>query len=400
MAKRQANAAGVVTGSFQIPANVPGGSKKVEFFGAGGSYGSATFVGSNKITNETRRRVLTIERNWHDPLAQTFALSTGRHIGGVELWFTAKGGSAPVLVQIRNVVNGVPNGDILAQGIIKASDILLGGVPTRVTFPPLWVEANTEYAIVVLTDDADHALAVAELGKFDQVSGWITEQPYQIGVLLSSSNASTWTPHNDRDLTFRLLGARFNTLTATVPLGTISATDASDLIAVASVEQPAADCNVDFLFTLPDNSQVRVASGQVASLPAKVNGNVSVAAVLKGSALRSPVLFPGVQPILGTLKDTGTYVSRAIPAGTGVKITVTLETFTPGTSTVQVQALAADGTTWTNITLASATPAGNGWEERTYVLTGFTATTTRIKLTLSGTAIYRPRARKLRAYIT
>jgi len=400
MAKRQANSAGVVTGSFQIPPNVPGGSKKVEFFGAGGSYGTATFVGSNKITNETRRRVLTIERNWHDPLAQTFALSTGRHIGGVDLWFTVKGGDAPVLVQIRNVVNGVPNGDILAQGIIKASDILLGGVPTRVTFPLLWVDANAEYAIVVLTDDADHALAVAELGKYDPASGWITEQPYQIGVLLSSSNASTWTPHNDRDLAFRLLGARFNSLTATVPLGSISATDASDLIAVASVERPAADCNVDFLFTLPDNSQVRVASGQVASLPTTVTGAVSVSAVLKGSALRSPVLFPGVQPILGKIKDTGTYVSRAIPAGSGVKVTVSLETFTPGTSTVQVQALAADGATWTPLTLSLAAPVDNGWEERTYTLTAFTAVNTRIKLTLSGSAIHRPRARKLRAYVT
>lgn len=55
---------------------------------------------------------------------------------------------------------------------------------------------------------------MAELGKYDAVhERWVTSQPYQVGVLLSSSNASTWTPHQDRDLTFRLLGARF---TATI----------------------------------------------------------------------------------------------------------------------------------------------------------------------------------------
>lgn len=29
------------------------------------------------------------------------------------------------------------------------------------------LEANREYALVVLTDDANHAVAVAELGKYD-----------------------------------------------------------------------------------------------------------------------------------------------------------------------------------------------------------------------------------------
>ena len=52
---------------------------------------------------------------------------------------------------------------------------------------------------------------------------------YRIGVLLSSSNASTWTAHQDRDLKFRLLACRFTENTRTVPLGNITVTDSTDL---------------------------------------------------------------------------------------------------------------------------------------------------------------------------
>ena len=39
-----ANSAGLLTGKFTIPANVPAGSKRVEFVGAGGSRGEAVFI--------------------------------------------------------------------------------------------------------------------------------------------------------------------------------------------------------------------------------------------------------------------------------------------------------------------------------------------------------------------
>lgn len=59
------------------------------------------------------------------------------------------------------------------------------------------LQAKREYAVVVLCDDATTALYVAELGKQDPTRGYVTSQPYQVGVLLSSSNASTWTAHQD-----------------------------------------------------------------------------------------------------------------------------------------------------------------------------------------------------------
>ena len=37
------------TGSFQIPQAIPAGAKLVKFLGAGGSYGSATYVGRGRM---------------------------------------------------------------------------------------------------------------------------------------------------------------------------------------------------------------------------------------------------------------------------------------------------------------------------------------------------------------
>lgn len=399
MAKLQANAQGELTGSFAIPPNVPAGAKKVSFQGAGGSHGDAAFTGRGSITVEQRRRIVTISEYHVDPLAQTFTLTAGRHLAAIDLWFTAKGGAKPVYVQIRGVSVGIPTSEVLAQGVIAAADIRLGGAHTRCVFDPIWVEANKEHAIVVLTDDPGHALAVAELGKYDPATGWVTQQPYQVGVLLSSSNASTWTPHQDRDLAFRLHAAKFTSLTRTVNLGVISAADATDIIASATVERPAADTNVEFVFTQDNGRQIRVGDGQTVTLTEPLTGALGVSAVLKGSALRSPVLYPGAQTVLGKLKETATYISRAFPCGANSKVTVLLDSLTPGVSAVTVEVRKDDGT-YVTVPLSAAAPSGDGWEERTHILTGFTASTTRIRVTLSGTALYRPKVSKLRAVVT
>ena len=85
----QANAQGVVSGKFTIPANVPAGSKRVSFAGAGGSKGDAVFAGSGTITNQVLRQVTTqTSVFWWasvDPLAQTFTINESVQIAAVDL---------------------------------------------------------------------------------------------------------------------------------------------------------------------------------------------------------------------------------------------------------------------------------------------------------------------------
>lgn len=399
-----ANAAGLLTGSFQIPQAIPAGAKLVEFLGAGGSYGSATYVGRGQIVTETRRRILTtVVRRW-DPLAQTFTLPERRTIGGLELWFTTKGGSAPVIVQIRETQVGLPTTTVLTEGRLNASDIKTDGNPTRITLDPVALDANREYAIVVLTDDANHAVSVAELGKYDPRTGWVTAQPYQIGVLLSSSNGITWTPHQTQDLTFRLLGCRFSQTSKTVSLGQYTVTNLSDVMALAGVERPAASTDVQFLATDAQGRIYTLSEDQGLALTEKLSGNLAVSAKLTGTETASPILYPGTQLVFGTLEAAGDYLSRAIPAAATFNVAVTFDALTPGTSSVTVQAESGTPGSFQALSLSSGVEVGNGWVERTYKATSLVGVgadrTTRVKLALSGTPQHRPFVRNLRVIVT
>ncbi|MCK2096631.1 DUF4815 domain-containing protein [Thauera aromatica] len=399
-----ANASGLLTGSFQIPQAIPAGAKLVEFLGAGGSYGSATYVGRGQIVTETRRRILTTVVNRWDPLAQTFTLPERRIIGALELWFTTKGGSAPVIVQIRETQVGIPTTTVLTEGRLAAVDIKTDGNATRVLLDPVALEANREYALVVLTDDANHAVSVAELGKYDPRTGWVTAQPYQIGVLLSSSNGISWTAHQTQDLTFRLLGCRFTQASKTVSLGQYTVTHLSDVMALAGVERPAAGTDVQFLATDAQGRTYTLSEDQGLALSEKLSGNLAVSAKLTGTEVSSPILYPGTQLVFGTLEAAGDYLSRAIPAAATFNVSVTFDALTPGTSSVTVQAESGTPGSFTDLALDKGVEVGNGWVERTYKASSLVGVgadrTTRVKLALAGNPQYRPFVRRLRVIVT
>ena len=111
-------------------------------------------------------------------------------------------------------------------------------------FPePILLEAEEEYAIVVLCNDADAELGIAELGKWDGTAQkWVTQQPYTVGVLLSSSNASSWTIHQDRDLAFRLLAPVYAATTKEITLGTVTLDNATDIALAAEHRIPSVNC--------------------------------------------------------------------------------------------------------------------------------------------------------------
>ena len=399
-----ANASGLLTGTFQTPQAIPAGAKLVEFLGAGGSYGSATYVGRGQIVTETRRRILTTVVNRWDPLAQTFTLPERRVIGGLDVWFTAKGGAAPVIVQIRETQVGMPTTTVLTEGRLAASSIKADGNPTRVLLDPVALEANREYALVVLTDDANHAVAVAELGKYDPRTGWVTAQPYQIGVLLSSSNGITWTAHQTQDLTFRLLGCRFSQTSKTVSLGQYSVTDLSDVMALAGVERPAAGTDVQFIVTDAQGKTYTLSEDQGLALTEKLSGNLAVSARLSGTEVSSPLLYPGTQLVFGTLAAAGDYLSRAIPAAASFNVTVIFDALTPGVSSVTPKMESGSANSFASLNLDKGVEAGNGWVERTYKASGLSGIgadqLTRLKLELAGSPQHRPFVRRLRVIVT
>lgn len=389
---------GKITGKFTVPKNTPAGIKLVQFLGNQGSYGEATYTGKKTITIEERRRVFSSKRV--DPLAQTFMLDESSHIGGVDLWFINKG-TKRVVVQIRETAVGMPSQTVIAERTIETRDINVNGTATRVTWSPVWCEVGREYAIVLLTDDPNTAVKIAELGKYDAVnSRWVTSQPYQVGVLLSSSNASTWTPHQNLDLTFRLLAAKFSENSTTINLGKITAKNTSDLIALANVEKVSFDTNTEFILTEQDGKEHFLSDNLPLALRSRLSGELTVKANLKGSKERSPVLYPGLQLVLGNVGESADYVTRSIAAGSNTKITITYDALIPGTADVKAYVQKNVEREWQLVNLTTGKPIGESWVERSHILTNFNANETRVKLVLSGTVQYRPKVKNLRVIIT
>lgn len=414
-----ANSSGIINGTLSIPAGIPAGAKQVRAVGAGGSEGVATFVGQGTIERQVWQQQTTVnETRWQsppppapavisdgvrrtDPLAQTFILPVNTQVTGIDIWFAARP-TTMTRVQIRTTATGFPDQRILAQATLVPAAANIGGAHTRVHFDyPVTLFGGTEYAIVVLCDDAVGALSLAELGKFDATAQrWITSQPYTVGVMLSSSNASTWTVHQDRDLAFRILGAAYTQTSRSISLGNVPVSGATDLMLMSYAERPASATGIKYLLTLPDASVVTVDDGQPIQLPAAITGNVGITAELTGDAEFSPVLFPGTQLVSGIISASGDYVTRSIPAGTAVTVKVIYEAFAPGGSTITAQYKGPDiGDTWTNFSAPTTRVVDDGFVEFIHVATGITELSVQIKLLLAGSTVARPRVRDLRVIV-
>lgn len=335
-----------------------------------------------------------------DPLAQTFLSSTPAHLVGVDLWFEAVG-STDVMVQLRTVETGLPTRRVLAEARLSPSDIRIDGSPTRALFAlPYFTEANEELAFVVMCNDAETTLSVAELGKWDG-SAWITAQPYTIGVLLSSSNNSTWTPHQDRDIRFRVLAANYTETVRNISLGTVAVTGATDLMVMGLEQKASAHATIGYTVVLPDGSEIAASSNQPLALAAPVTGNVTLRAQLRGDSSVSPVLHRGGQLLVGWLGATGDYVSRAVKAGTGSRVRVVIDAMLPSGAAATVQLKGGDvGDTWSApIPQIRTTALDNGWHELVYEQTGVNENMVQARLATAGTAAARPFVRNLRIMV-
>lgn len=396
-----ANGEGVLSGTFTIPAGLPAGSKLVVAVGAGGTKAQAIFTGQGFIEQSVWQNQTTITETRVDPLAQTFTLEKNTQISGIDLWFTAIPTTGAV-IQIRATANGVPILQTLAEANIAPGSILLGGASTRASFPrPVNLLSDVEYAIVVLCNDAVGAVSVAELGKFDaNTQLWVTGQPYTVGVLLSSSNASTWTAHQDRDLAFRILKAEYTQTSRTIELGNVPVVGATDLLLLIHAERPSSETQAAYHLTLPDGTVKTVDDSQPIHLTAPITGNVQISATLTGSVDFAPVLFPGAQLIAGVIGASGTYISRAIPGGAAVTVKVIYEAIVPSGAGVAVAYKGPDvGDAWANIGSITTRNVDDGFVEFVHTITAVNELSVQTKLTLTGSAAARPSVRDLRVIV-
>lgn len=407
-----ANQSGEITGKFRIPDNVPAGTKNVVFVGTGipanngfpavaPTRGSARFTGIGLEQIDERQVVTTTTETRYDPLAQTFTMSTDSQVCEVLIWITTKS-TTTMEIQIREVENGVPTQTILARSRKLPKDQIGGNWNSFVLDCPVLIQAGSEYALVVMCNDGTGQVGIAELGQTNLANSnaRIVSQPYLIGVLLSSSNASTWTPHQASDLTFRLYGWNFTT-TRTVTVGTFTATKVTDLMVRANITLPSPECSVVFKITLPGGKVITAAAEQPIPLDAEKTGTIKVEAVLTGTSTKTPILHRDVQLLYGTIRTSCNYVGRAILGGTDVRAKVILEAYLPGSSSVRVfvKGVDKDDTSWVQISVSSSQAMGDGWVELTYTSSLMTEEMIHAYVDLFGSSLYRPKVRNLRMLV-
>jgi hypothetical protein len=187
----------------------------------------------------TTTRILTVVQEvgpprWEDggrrrdPLAQTFFIdeNDGIFVTRIGVKFQTKDTTVPVMMQIRSTVNGVPSSDeIIPNGVkvLAPGSVNISADASAVTYfefdEPVYLNGNNEYSIVLLADSIDYNVYVAKSGDLmlNSTELRVAKQP-TLGSLFKSQNSRTWTPDQERDLTFTIDRAQFTSTSGSVVL--------------------------------------------------------------------------------------------------------------------------------------------------------------------------------------
>ncbi len=424
--------AGRVTASFNIPSNVRNGSRVVEV--TDGTYSAETNLQVNDplvitriqrvIVNRTivRRqtivqrvpprivRIPVVRTVWRwrwrfrrrDPLAQTFSFTRNRVVSAVGVYFTQKDATIPVTVQIRGVTTGLPNEVVMAEKVISPDEITTG-IETKIDFDdPFYADANTSYAVVLLTNSTNFKVRIATLGQMGQ-NGVITRQTYAAGALLESSNAETWTPLNGSDMTMKIYGYDFEN-NGEIRFQPITGIQFSEL-------------NIDEYSSLPEGTAISweystdggsiwdaIVPAEEENLP-NLASEVTVRAVFIGTEINdSPALnFKDVN-LIGYLNNpTGTYLSRENELTQGVESSkVYAQMHIPSGTSINWFATNDAGVTWEPMSIDTTREIDHEWTE--YTLTRIFADSSenkvRYKAELTGNNLVYPRVHSLGATLS
>ena len=207
------------------------------------TYRNVAQTATEVVTKSTRDVVRDTKRSFSDPIAQMFMLpNTGSGditkqtsiLTSIDLWFE-KVDTRPqmnkVKVEIRESANGYPGGPGKIIGESEYTTISASNEVTAVTTSnatnfkfrePIVLRGGIEYAIVVKCPSDSTTVYVATMGEtLIDGSGVHSSQPNvggYFGSFFVSQNASTWNAEQDKDLTYRLNRAKFDTTSSSVTL--------------------------------------------------------------------------------------------------------------------------------------------------------------------------------------
>ena len=332
-----ANSDGGLEATVTIPDGHYSGLRAVTATGSSGNPGEATFEAQpleKFVDNITNFRWRWRGIIFKDPIAQSFIVEESCSLDGIKIFFEERP-STPVTFVITETTVGFPDREkIFALKDMEPSELTLGDEGTYFQFDTKFVlQADREYAYVVMCDDTSGTVRVAEMGKAakqtsDGEEMWLTSQAYDIGVLYSSSNNSAWTVHQMMDMKFEINKCTYSE-NRTLSLPKVTVTDACDVMLLANAELDIGT-NVEYYMTIfKDNvggteTTTRIFPYQQYSLeiPARYNGDIYITVELWSSdSARTPKLNPSVQLAIGTVEANDVELYGSVLSPTSFDIT-------------------------------------------------------------------------------
>lgn len=352
-----ADGSGVSSFTFPVPADLPAGLKRVEATYSDGSTAKAFWDGTpNSHGRQTRCQARACAVRFGIP-------ALGDWIGKVQFQIHSLDGTAPIYWDLRTAARttNVVEGTIEASGVIDLTgksagdwieiDLPLGFGKTR----PVPRDDLPWSALISLSSAGDHHLKTAA-GDDTNVN----------------ATANT--------LVHRIDAARVTAGGLTM-LATKAVTGITDLTVLAA----SLDGTTPFVVTV-GAEDYEIVSGQVIPLAAAYTGDVVIKARLDrfttgpGGIFRK--VYPGAMLVTGVLGTTGTYISLALTEASSDTVAAYFAAYKPVGATIAVDVW--NGSSWVAMTQAAATPLGNGVYDFRFEKTSFTATTPKIRITMTG----------------
>lgn len=422
----RSNGAGRFTAKFMIPENILTGIREVRLESAMkvDGYESSAFAlyqaaGTSRtiqrtvttLTTVLLQRVTTVTTTHNiDPVGQTFVLDRMTMISGIDLYFEAKPeGTTPVTCDIREVVNGTITSTVYGHKTLSATEVNISSdskVATRFTFEdPVLLEENKEYAFVVRSTSPSYRLWVADLGGNDISTGdTVLSNPYLIGVMMSSSNNSSWTVHQTTDVKFRLIEDTYSNSAEVLFDEITTGQDFSRVYLLADTLIPDGT-SVNWFCSLDSGTSFTPVSPYNISLLDQMRSSVLFKAVLSKEAdsnLSPIIAVDSVGAVLSSYDTAGCYVSKEI---TGLDeythVDIIIDNYIPSNTSLEVFVSTGGDLIKATIDDDSTRTLNYGWREQTYRATVPEATKCRVYIKLkSDYEYFTPAFRRLRVIMS
>lgn len=423
----RANAAGTFTAKFTIPDKILTGIREVRLesntkvegyessaFALYQASGTARKIQRTVTTLTTvlLNRVTTITTTHYiDPVGQTFVLDRMTIISGIDLYFENKpAGTVPVTCEIREVVNGTITSTVYGHKTLPATEVKVSSdskVATRFTFDePVLLEENKEYAFVVRSTSASYRIWVADLGGIDVITGeTVLSNPYLIGVMLSSSNNSSWTTHQITDIKFRLIEDTYSDSSDLIFNKITSTEEFSKIYLLADSVIPNGT-SIEWFYSLDSGTTYTAIAPYNISVLDQMKESIMIKAILRKNSTSnlSPIVaLDSVGAVLSCYDTSGYYITKNI---TGLdnftKVDIVLDTYIPSNTAIEVY-VSTGGATLTKATLDSTNSKSlnYGWREQTYKATVTSANQCRVFVKMTSTYKYfTPSFRRVRVIMS